>query len=32
VRDVVVNGVTNLRDSEHTGKFSGRAVWGPGKR
>lgn len=32
VRDVVVNGVVNLRDGEHTGKFSGRAVWGPGKR
>lgn len=32
VRDVVVNGVVNLRDGEHTGKFTGRAVWGPGKR
>ena len=32
VRDVVVNGVVNLRSGEHTGKFSGRAVWGPGKR
>lgn len=32
VRDVVVNGVVNLRDGEHTGKFSGRAVWGPGRR
>jgi len=32
VRDVVVNGVLNLRAGEHTGKFSGRAVWGPGKR
>jgi N-acyl-D-amino-acid deacylase len=32
VRDVVVNGVANLRDGEHTGKFSGRAVWGPGRR
>jgi N-acyl-D-amino-acid deacylase len=32
VRDVVVNGVTNLRDGEHTGKFSGRAVWGPGRK
>ena len=32
VRDVVVNGVTNLRDGEHTSKFSGRAVWGPGRR
>lgn len=32
VRDVVVNGVVNLREGEHTGKFSGRAVWGPGRR
>jgi N-acyl-D-amino-acid deacylase len=32
VRDVVVNGVTNLKDGEHTGKFSGRAVWGPGRK
>ena len=32
VRDVVVNGVVNLRDGEHTGKLSGRAVWGPGRR
>ncbi len=32
VRDVVVNGVVNLRNGEHTGAFSGRAVWGPGKR
>jgi N-acyl-D-amino-acid deacylase len=32
VRDVVVNGVVNLRDGEHTGKFSGRAVWGAGRR
>lgn len=32
VRDVIVNGVVNLRDGEHTGKFSGRAVWGCGKR
>jgi N-acyl-D-amino-acid deacylase len=31
-RDVVVNGVPNLRDGEHTGRFSGKAVWGPGKR
>ena len=26
VRDVVVNGVVNLRDGHHTGRFSGRAV------
>lgn len=26
VRDVVVNGVSNLRDGEHTGRFSGRAI------
>ncbi len=32
VRDVVVNGVLALRDGEHTGVFSGRAVYGPGKR
>lgn len=32
VRDVVVNGVLALKDGEHTGQFSGRAVWGPGKR
>ena len=32
VRDVVVNGVVNLRDGEHTGEFSGRAVWGPGRK
>lgn len=31
VRDVVVNGVPLLRNGEHTGKFSGRALWGPGK-
>ena len=31
VRDVFVNGVQMLRDGEHTGKFSGRALWGPGK-
>jgi len=31
VRDVLVNGVVNLRDGEHTGNFSGRAVWGPGR-
>ncbi len=32
VRHVVVNGVVNLRGGEHTGKFSGRAVWGAGRR
>jgi N-acyl-D-amino-acid deacylase len=31
VRDVFVNGVQMLKNGEHTGKFSGRAVWGPGK-
>lgn len=31
VRDVLVNGVPLLRNGEHTGKFSGRALWGPGK-
>ena len=31
VRDVFVNGVQVLKNGEHTGKFSGRAVWGPGK-
>ena len=31
VRDVFVNGVQMLKDGEHTGKFSGRAVYGPGK-
>ena len=31
VRDVFVNGVQELKNGEHTGKFSGRAVWGPGK-
>jgi N-acyl-D-amino-acid deacylase len=32
VRDVVVNGVPALRGGEFTGAFSGRAVYGPGKR
>jgi len=32
VRDVVVNGIPNLRNGEHTGRFSGRAVWGPGRK
>ncbi|MEO8574721.1 MAG: amidohydrolase family protein, partial [Pyrinomonadaceae bacterium] len=31
VRDVFVNGVQMLKNGEHTGKFSGRAVYGPGK-
>jgi len=31
VRDVFVNGVQVLKNGEHTGKFPGRAVWGPGK-
>jgi N-acyl-D-amino-acid deacylase len=31
VRDVFVNGVQLLKNGEHTGKFSGRALWGPGK-
>ncbi|HKP69687.1 MAG TPA: D-aminoacylase [Pyrinomonadaceae bacterium] len=31
VRDVFVNGVQMLKNGEHTGKFSGRAIYGPGK-
>jgi N-acyl-D-amino-acid deacylase len=31
VRDVFVNGVQMLKDGNHTGKFSGKALWGPGK-
>ena len=31
VRDVFVNGTQLLKNGEHTGKFSGRALWGPGK-
>jgi len=31
VRDVFVNGTQMLKDGNHTGKFSGRALWGPGK-
>ncbi|HMQ04807.1 MAG TPA: D-aminoacylase [Pyrinomonadaceae bacterium] len=31
VRDVFVNGMQMLKEGEHTGKFSGRALWGPGK-
>jgi N-acyl-D-amino-acid deacylase len=32
VRDVIVNGRLALRGGEHTGVFSGRALYGPGKR
>jgi N-acyl-D-amino-acid deacylase len=31
VRDVFVNGVQMLKNGQHAGKFSGRALWGPGK-
>ncbi|MEZ5346558.1 MAG: D-aminoacylase [Pyrinomonadaceae bacterium] len=31
VRDVFVNGVQALKNGEHSGKMSGRALWGPGK-
>lgn len=31
VLDVFVNGVRQLKDGEHTGSFSGRALYGPGK-
>ena len=31
MRHVFVNGVQVLKDGEHTGAKSGRAVWGPGK-
>ncbi len=31
VRDVFVNGTQLLKNGEHTGKFSGRAIYGPGK-
>jgi N-acyl-D-amino-acid deacylase len=31
VRDVFVNGVQLLKNGEHTGKSSGRALYGPGK-
>ena len=31
IRDVFVNGVQELKNGDHTGKFSGRALWGPGK-
>ena len=32
MRDVIVNGTPVLRDGEHTGQFSGRALYGPGRR
>ncbi|MEM9670350.1 MAG: D-aminoacylase [Pseudomonadota bacterium] len=32
VRDVFVNGIGVLRDTEHTGATPGRIVYGPGKR
>ncbi|HEX4951335.1 MAG TPA: D-aminoacylase [Blastocatellia bacterium] len=32
MKHVFVNGVQVLKDGEHTGKTSGRALWGPGKR
>jgi N-acyl-D-amino-acid deacylase len=31
VRDVFVNGIQMLKTVNHTGKFSGRALYGPGK-
>ena len=31
VKHVLVNGVQVLKDGEHTGAKSGRAIWGPGK-
>jgi N-acyl-D-amino-acid deacylase len=32
VRDVIVNGTVTLRDGEFVGAYSGRAVFGPGRR
>lgn len=32
MRHVFVNGVQALKDGEHTGAKSGRALWGPGKK
>jgi N-acyl-D-amino-acid deacylase len=32
MKHVFVNGVQLLKDGEHTGKTSGRALWGPGKK
>ena len=31
VKHVFVNGAQVLKDGEHTGAKSGRALWGPGK-
>jgi N-acyl-D-amino-acid deacylase len=31
VRDVFVNGTQVLKNGDHTGKFSGKALYGPGK-
>jgi N-acyl-D-amino-acid deacylase len=31
MKHVFVNGVQVLKDGEHTGATSGRALWGPGK-
>lgn len=31
VRDVIVNGEFALRDGDHTGRFPGRALPGPGR-
>jgi N-acyl-D-amino-acid deacylase len=31
VRDVFVNGAQVLKNGEHTGAKTGRAIWGPGK-
>jgi len=31
VRDVFVNGTQVLKNGDHTAKFPGRALWGPGK-
>jgi N-acyl-D-amino-acid deacylase len=32
MKHVLVNGVQVLKDGEHTGNRSGRALWGPGKK
>ncbi|MBL8204055.1 MAG: D-aminoacylase [Blastocatellia bacterium] len=32
MKHVFVNGVQELKDGEHTGNKSGRALWGPGKK
>jgi N-acyl-D-amino-acid deacylase len=31
MKHVLVNGIQVLKDGEHTGAKSGRALWGPGK-